>query len=151
MIRYYKVSPKINKRFSHYLKGELNINGLGSSVDLGRYDCNYSDTSNVRCVVALNDGTLVGWVKGYISNGRFFSHGTWVHSKYRKMGVGLELWAKMIKFVKPRRVVANAITDRGFTLIRKVKEVHQDIEFGIYEDADRKLRDLRKDRTSEAA
>ena len=150
MIRYYKVSPKINKRFSHYLKGELDINGLGS-VYMGWSDCGHSDTSNVRCVVALNDGTLVGWIKGYISYGRFFSHGTWVHPKYRKMGVGLELWAKMIKFVKPRRVIANAITDKGWTLIRKVREVHQDIEFGIYEDGNRKLRDLRKDRTSKAA
>ena len=95
--------------------------------------------------IALDGRKVVGWLMwGKMSPRCFRSHGTWVHRMYRRQGIALELWTRMIKEVQPEKVFCSVITDRGMTLITKITDMYPQINWDICDDGERKLRNLRK-------
>jgi GNAT superfamily N-acetyltransferase len=101
-------------------------------------------------VIAMDGQRLVGWLlweAKFIDRPGcedFYSHGTWVHKRYRRQRIASRLWARMIKELKPKKMHLVAITDRGLTLAMRLANSYPHIKWDICEDGDRKLRNLRK-------
>jgi len=116
----------------------------GARIEFDGYPCE-ALIGSMRAALAFDDTKLVGWLGGHVSEktSTFCSHGTWVHRRYRKCGIATGLWDMMLEKTAARIVRATAVTDRGMTLILGVSEKHLETRFEIYDDGNRRLRNLR--------
>jgi len=95
-------------------------------------------------VVARKNNKLIGLVQGELDDDVYRDRFTFVTPAWRRRGVGLTLWKELLTAGRPRVVRACVISDKGWTLIHSVKELFPEIDFVIYDDAERQSRDLRK-------
>ena len=98
-------------------------------------------------VIALNPkGTVVGALKFEFDRRtkKLSSVGTWVRKPERKFGIGRGLWEVAVKELGVKRAKVTVVSDRGLTLVTSFMRAFPDVIFEIQEEADRKLRVLKK-------
>ncbi len=104
---------------------------------------------SIRAVIAL-DGTKIAGVWEFNlayawgrKNNKLLSIVTLVDKKYRKQGLAKQLWKLGLKKYHPQLIIVNTISDKGYTLIKSLKESFPEIVWDTEETGYRKLRDLR--------
>jgi GNAT superfamily N-acetyltransferase len=55
--------------------------------------------------------------------------GTWVHPHCRRAGLGLRLWARMLRETQPRSVFVKTISGNGARLVRALKRRYPKIKW----------------------
>ena len=111
-----------------YTKGQR---GLCSSAEyyLDTWGFKYLQ-ANVACV-AKDGREVVGFVRVEQSRNSIQAAGTWVHPKYRKNGLALKMWQRMLKHTKPRKVECYIASKNGYKLIKHIASVHPDIRWSL--------------------
>jgi predicted GNAT family acetyltransferase len=106
-----------------------------------------SEEHNYVFVAMLGDETI-GIYECEYYNGILNSHGTVVSNKYQKMGIASKLWKKALLTLKPKKIYVTVVSDRGFTLINKVKNYRKSAEWVITEQCGRSLHNLKKSKVA---
>jgi isopentenyldiphosphate isomerase len=109
--------------------------------------CSRPTTANdsMKGVGAKNKrGHTVGVLTGSIIDGAFLSHGTFVSRQYRGQRVASRLWALLMSTFRPREVHSCAVSDKGWTLLNKLRDQYRDVVWDINDDGERPLRILRR-------
>lgn len=97
-----------------------------------------------KFVIAEDNNKYVGvWFFNYHDD-IIHSILTYISKKYRKMGLAKKLWSIGIKNYKPSRIEVTSISDRGLTLVNSLMIKYPYLAWDIDENADRKLRVLKK-------
>jgi len=102
-------------------------------------------SDSIKGVEAKNRrGHTVGVLTGSIINGVFLSYGTFVSRRYRGQRVASRLWALLMSTFRPREVRSCAVSDKGWTLLAKLRDQYKDVVWDINDDGERPLRLLRR-------
>lgn len=96
-----------------------------------------------RAVVATRRGRLIGVLKYNVRRGLLTSWGTYVTPSVRRSGLGTHLWRAALRFDQPDRVLVQVASDRGKTLIGRLKRRFKQVSWTIKEVGGRKLRRLK--------
>lgn len=85
-----------------------------------------------KASVFIVDGQVMGFVRyNRLSDDHLHYEGAWVHSKYRGMGYGKQLWNLSIETEKPSIISVTAMSDDGWYLIKSLEKQWADIEFRV--------------------
>lgn len=102
-------------------------------------------------VVAYNERRKIVGVLKFEYNGRWkkiLSAGTFVSRNYRRRGIAKQLWKSAVDALNPDRIYITVVSDRGLTLVTKLRRLFPGVIFACTESADRKLRVLPKQRAA---
>jgi hypothetical protein len=86
--------------------------------------------------IATVDRGIVGWLR-YDLEGRegcclkFWAMGTWVDTEHRDFGVAHELWRRVMRRYKPRRVIVTTITDDGRKFVAALVRWFPGVDFEV--------------------
>lgn len=101
------------------------------------------NTSDHAVLSYTDKGRVVGLLKFDLEDGLLVSRGTWVRKPERRHGVALKLW-ELALTMPVDRVGVTVVSDRGKTLVEKLRVQHPHVVWDVVEDGDRVLRNLRK-------
>ncbi len=124
------------------------IRRLSTRQQLVPRDANVFNFTGNNLVVAVDSKT--GRMVGLHSYGlfrhrykKYYAEGTWVHRKYRKLGVAKNLWRIGLETEDPVQVSVFCVSEKGFTLVKSLEEYYgPKIKWKISTDVD--MADLRK-------
>lgn len=120
----------------------------------------FSPGSNTHVVVARDrHGLAALWKFSWIETSdkhhwlqrRIKSYFTWVSPRWRNQGLAFKMWSTGIEQLKPLTIYVETCSDRGYSLVQKIKEHFPDITLKHDECGSRKLRDIRKSLRSPTA
>jgi len=85
-----------------------------------------------KAAVFILDGIVMGFVRyNRLSDDHLHYEGIWMHSKYRGLGYGKQLWNLSIEHEKPSKISVAALTDDGWYLIKSLEKQWPNIQFQI--------------------
>jgi hypothetical protein len=96
-----------------------------------------------RAVVATRRGRLVGVLKYSVRDGLLASVGTYVTPAMRQSGLATYLWGVALRYDRPDRVLVRVVTDRGKTLVNRLRRRFKRVEWSVREHGQRRLRRLK--------
>ena len=88
--------------------------------------------ANVSCVT-LQNGIILGIVRINRRRDSFFDEGSWVDAPFRRQGLALRMWKKLITEYHPKHIVIAASTIEGHYLTVALKKAYPSIRFTTYD------------------
>lgn len=117
---------------------------LGELLTKGDYSNPRGYCKARYAVIATDSGKVVGFWKFTRQGKAIRSKCTWIHRDYRRQRLAKRLWAVGIGVFDPPSIKVTVTSDRGFTLVKSLRETFPKIKFRVLDVGERKLRDLRK-------
>jgi hypothetical protein len=85
---------------------------------------------------------MVGVLKYNVRSGLLASIGTFVTPALRQSGLGTYLWRVALRYDRPDRVLVRVVSDRGKTLVNRLRRRFRRVEWAVREHGQRRLRGL---------
>lgn len=112
------------------------------------WDFNVRTPAATWAAVAHRRGELAGivkWREAINADGEVWceSIASFVWPRFRRHGVGLDLWQILLDETRTSEVCVGVVSDRGLTLVESLRERYPSVRFRVTESGERKLRCLK--------